>query len=380
MDSKNFVYSDLVREKSAEQTLSDLEHIVHKIGISRVSNITYLDHFFGLFFTNCIRPNSKNLSVSQGKGFSLELSKISAIMESIEGYHIERVPPYVFTASFEDKQFQNMINPNQFCLNAHATKLDKIQFKWRNATELFTGAEVFIPSSLTQINNCLPNFDYLYFNVSSNGLAAGNSKNEALFHSLCEIIERDSLAKWQRSENKKKYSIKSNSVDDFNSFFIEKLSQKKITVRIWEITSNLGIPAYHVAIADNNSIRGLNIFTGTGAHLSHSTALFRALSEAIQGRLSYISGSRDDILEGYYTKMRQKDTKFMSGSSHSNAKNYEYTPYVLGTVSESLNKILNILKDNNYSQIYVVDHTQPEINIPVIQVFIPDMQVNTSRM
>ena len=94
--------SDSIRTKTQEETLQFLGQVCPKIGITRISNITYLDHFYGIFVSNCIRPNSKNLSISQGKGSSIEAANISAIMESIEGYHIENPPSHRFNGTFKE--------------------------------------------------------------------------------------------------------------------------------------------------------------------------------------------------------------------------------------------------------------------------------------
>jgi len=39
----------------------------------------------------CVRPNAKALSVSQGKGINENFAKVSAIMESIETYMAENI-------------------------------------------------------------------------------------------------------------------------------------------------------------------------------------------------------------------------------------------------------------------------------------------------
>ena len=37
------------------------------------------------------RPNSRSLAVAQGKGLDMDSAKASAVMESVEGYHAERI-------------------------------------------------------------------------------------------------------------------------------------------------------------------------------------------------------------------------------------------------------------------------------------------------
>ena len=365
------------------ETLKKVQDVFSKVGITRVANITHFDHFYDVYVCNCIRPNSKNLSVSQGKGPSLELAMISAIMESLEGYHVEEPLPSKMTGTFWGAQRANIVSPNLFCTTEFHADLENIQLKWTSATSLLNNQEMLIPSALTCINTTLPNMDYLYFNVSSNGLAAGNSKNEALCHAIFEIIERDALYAWQQKTNESKSAnlIHPQVVDDLNSPVIDKLKTHGLSLRIWSITSHLEVPAYHVAIIDEHSMRSLNVFTGTGAHFSKSIALYRAISEAIQGRLTYITGVRDDIFEDYYKKMRVNHVHFLPKHVGSEGKNFadELSRPVFGA-GENLQTLLAMLKSNNYDKVLMVDHTREELNIPVVQVFIPGMQLNNARM
>ncbi|MCC2625341.1 MAG: hypothetical protein K0R14_1214 [Burkholderiales bacterium] len=375
---------DSIRTTTQEETLQLLKPICAKIGITRVANITYLDHFYGIFVSNCIRPNSQNLSISQGKGSSIEAATISAIMESIEGYHIENPPAYKFNGTFNACSIkENCVNPNLFPQTQFKANLTEISFNWSEAYNIFDKSPVFLPTAITQINTCKPNFNYLYFDISTNGLAAGNSIEEAIFHAICEIIERDSLAKWQKSNIHyiNQCLIKTDTIDDFNQQYIQKLQEKGLGIRVWNITSNLEVPSYQVALLDNNSLRGLNSFTGSGTHLSKSIALFRAITEAVQARVAYIAGVRDDIFADYYKKMRINDDKFVPKVLLSEGSDYSSSSSLsVGNVESNLSSTLEILLNKQYKQIFVIDHTKPELNIPVVQVFIPGMLLNNSRM
>ncbi len=53
------------------------------MGISRVTNVTGLDTV-GIPLVMVCRPNSRSISVSQGKGCDLDAAKASGVMESVE--------------------------------------------------------------------------------------------------------------------------------------------------------------------------------------------------------------------------------------------------------------------------------------------------------
>ena len=81
-----------IRAKKAGETYRRILPIAEKIGVTRVANVTGLD-YLGIPVAIAIRPDSQHLSVSQGKGSSILLAKVSALMESIELWHAENLPP-----------------------------------------------------------------------------------------------------------------------------------------------------------------------------------------------------------------------------------------------------------------------------------------------
>jgi ribosomal protein S12 methylthiotransferase accessory factor YcaO len=70
------------------ETLRRFSPHLPALGITRLADITGLDAI-GLPVYVAIRPNARNLSTSQGKGFDHDSAKASAMMESIESWHGE---------------------------------------------------------------------------------------------------------------------------------------------------------------------------------------------------------------------------------------------------------------------------------------------------
>src|SRR6202008_263287 len=61
-----------------------------QMGITRLGNVTGLDRI-GIPVVVAVRPNSRSVSVSQGKGLDLAQAMTSALMEAIEGFHAQEV-------------------------------------------------------------------------------------------------------------------------------------------------------------------------------------------------------------------------------------------------------------------------------------------------
>jgi len=73
------------RVVSPVQTLERVEPYLAEMGITRLANVTGLDRV-GIPVVMAMRPNSRSVAVSQGKGVDLDAAKASAVMESVESW------------------------------------------------------------------------------------------------------------------------------------------------------------------------------------------------------------------------------------------------------------------------------------------------------
>ena len=72
------------------ETLRRIRPLLPRAGITRLADITGLD-WIGMPVYQAIRPNSRNLSVAQGKGLTRAQAQVSALMESLECFHGEDI-------------------------------------------------------------------------------------------------------------------------------------------------------------------------------------------------------------------------------------------------------------------------------------------------
>src|SRR5215470_16618299 len=80
------------RTVAPEETLARVRPHMAAFGITRLGNITGLDRI-GIPVAVAVRPNSRSVSVSQGKGLELPQAMASALMEACEGFHAEEIGP-----------------------------------------------------------------------------------------------------------------------------------------------------------------------------------------------------------------------------------------------------------------------------------------------
>jgi ribosomal protein S12 methylthiotransferase accessory factor len=282
-------------------TLDYLSHLCGAMGITRVANITGLDHV-GLPVVIACRPNSRSLAVSQGKGIDLASAKVSGIMESIEQYHAERISLPLRLGSFNELRHVCRTVPVELLPCSTVSRYHPaLRLLWIEGYDLIHERTALIPFELVHLNLTLPLPEGSgCFPLSSNGLASGNHVLEAVVHGACEVIERDAATLWMLSEDHEKAAtrVALDSVDDAQCRnVLELFARANLLAAVWDMTSDLGIPAFRCTIMDRaqDPLRPLYPATGSGCHTAREVALLRALTEAAQGRLTVIAGSRDDI-------------------------------------------------------------------------------------
>ena len=154
---------DTLRESKPQETLKRLKPLFPCLGITRIANITHFDHFMGVYVACAIRPNSKNLSISIGKGTNLELAMISAIMEGVEAYHLETNLKTKVSGNYKALSNKYKIAaPSKFNLGMCQVELEDMHLDWIEAHDLMTNATVLVPKALTSIDTTKQKKEYLY--------------------------------------------------------------------------------------------------------------------------------------------------------------------------------------------------------------------------
>lgn len=350
------------RERTPEQTLELLSNdLFQAYGITRVANITGLDDI-GIPVYIAIRPNSKSLSVAQGKGISHELAKLSAIMESIEVWYAENMTDKAIVQRGVYQSDSDMIAPTLFSSSVSSTD----EFDWIEVTNLIDKNSKLLPKALYSLDTTEEN---QVFDVSSNGLASGNTNDEAIIHSLCELVERDATTKWyEKPEREQDESLLQLETINNESLLRlqQKIAAKGLTLFVWDITTINAIPAYYCALLEEDTVP-YTLFTGQGAHFDSDVALSRAITEACQARLTFISGSRDDIFPRYYQEYEISDRIVQQMRVLNPKLRYKKTSLSDTTLSAIKLKLIHALKDAGIKSLYLYQHCNDAIK-SVVQI------------
>jgi ribosomal protein S12 methylthiotransferase accessory factor len=237
-----------------------------------------------------IRPLAKTLSVSQGKGWSYQLARISAAMEAIELWHAEHVRPRTVHRGVPGSELTlpyrvtRLADPES--LVSDATPLD-----WVDGVGLVTGSPTPVPLRLVAYTPITGASWTPALKWTTNGLASGNSWQEASLHALYEVIERDAVCAMPADDLGT--PLDPRSVDDAGcAAMVDQIRSGGALLKIHRIPSRFGIPCFGARVwSADFPVVGL----GWGAHSAAEVALSRAITEAAQSRLTAIVGSRDDL-------------------------------------------------------------------------------------
>jgi ribosomal protein S12 methylthiotransferase accessory factor len=220
------------------------------------------------------------------------------------------------------------------------------------------------------------------FLISSNGLASGNSFEEAVSHGLCELIERDAttLHGLGSAGALADRRVDVRSIDDgLCQETIQRFERAGVAVAVTDVTSDVGVAAFRCDVADKEGESGgLPPLRGTGCHPRREIALLRALNEAAQTRLTMISGSRDDLSPWWYAdrdRVEQSRRRFFEELRYPALRDFAQAPHFDGeTLGDDLAWLVARLRAVGFDQVCVADLTRPELGVPVARVIVPGLE------
>jgi YcaO-like protein with predicted kinase domain len=364
-------------------TLARVRPYALRMGITRVGNVTGLDRI-GIPVAVAIRPNSRSVSVSQGKGLTLSHAMASAMMEAAEGFHAEDIGARFRYASYRDLALcARVVEPHLLCATGNPFG-PGATIPWVEGYDLLQREPCWIPAEIVHTDYTLPRLlESGFFLSGSNGLGSGNHLVEALTAAICELVERDAIALWNVREIRRRalHSVDLTSIDDPDCLTVlEKYQQAGIGVRVWDVTTDIGIPAFvcDIRAPSDEAPRLLRRFRGAGCHPDRAIALLRALTEAAQVRLTYITGIRDDLsLRDYEAQPTAEigeallDVLQQAGASHT----FQDIPsFSDDDLVQDLQWLLERLHSAGIARVIAVDLTRADLAIPVVRVVIPSLE------
>jgi ribosomal protein S12 methylthiotransferase accessory factor len=360
-------------------TLSRIAPLLGPAGITRIADITGLD-WIGIPVYQAIRPNSRNFVVSAGKGLTRDQAKASAIMESLELFHAERINLPVVRATVGALAPKLDYDPYAIPRTSPSYLRDEMCLDWVEATNLSTGTPTWVPRILCDLDFTVREWPHLpMFLVSSNGLASGNTFGEAVVHALCEVIERDCRHRLAGVDTAPELSIRLDSVSAASaSRLIERLQRAGMRVRISDLTGPTGLPCLGVLL-DDGEVPVL--YAGAGCHPRRTVALIRALTEAAQSRACYIAGSRDNLARHQYgaPSLRRRSSHVRDRPAAADRVFTDIPDVRLDVTAGGVAEIVRRLSADTGMPVLAVDLSRPDFGVPVVFVVAPGLRRPVER-
>jgi ribosomal protein S12 methylthiotransferase accessory factor len=334
-------------------------------------------------------------------------------MESIERYTSlpSGAPRNFIRGSYDElSKISRVLHPNEV--------VEPVRFEYRNdmlmeflhGVDLFSGEQIMVPAPLAlfRYSPTPPVINPFAFH-HTNGLASGNVEEEAICHSLCEVIERDatSLAELRASAipfhflryiinslKTKGYPISSIPADKFMDdagifpdvdisevdfqpikVMVKKFARARIPLIIKNTTSDIGIPTFNASSIEWITNNYGYLAEGHGTHPDARIALLRAITEVSQTRAANIQGARDDLRKIKYRENNTDDKyAWQFKPSNRTIKFSEIKTYINEDILDDIKLILYRLKQAGLKTAIIVTLTNDDIGIPVVRAIVPGLE------
>jgi ribosomal protein S12 methylthiotransferase accessory factor len=372
---------DTHRSVAPGETLARVRPHLARMGITRVANVTGLDRI-GIPVVMVSRPNSRSVAVSQGKGLSLISAEASGVMEAVETWHAERIAlPLRYAALSDLGREAAVVDVGRLPRVRGGRFHEDRRIMWIEGRDAARQETAWLPYEMVHTDYTRPTAPgHGCFPRSTNGLASGNQILEATCHAICELIERDATTLWHHlpSGAQDRTRLRLAGVDDPGcAEALRRLAEAGFEVAVWETTSDVGVAAFRCLIVEADGRPG-HIGIGDGCHPHRGIALLRALTEAVQTRLTYVSGARDDLLPEEFTgEAIAGKCGYARGMIRraGEMRDFAACPHrVTEAFDDDLAWLRARLTAVGCDRVFTVDLSRPEIGMAVVRAVIPGLE------
>lgn len=328
------------------------------------------------------RPGAAAGKYYNGKGPTAEQAEASALMEAMERYSAEQrdEDEVAYGTLAQALDIGHAIDPADLILPVNV--LDRYrdaEIAWVEGHELFRGEPIWVPACAV-FYPYVPDTDLQLFRYHTNGLATGNTIEEAILHSLLELIERDA---WSIAEehNRACNDIRV-SPDSAAGALIGKFRAQGVEIHLKNLTSDIGVPTIGAAADDVKTKDPEMLTIGVGTHLNPEIACIRALTEVAQSRTTHKHGMKINAqLQKATRDMGYEKIKAVNSLWYRNLPKADRlenmkdlsTPYVLDDIEAVLGKLMVA----GFDEVAIVDLTRDDVGIPCVRAVVPGLEVGT---
>ncbi len=370
-----------IRIKPPEETLRE---VLPKLGLAGMGDPEDITDDVGIPVFSVDRQETA-LGIPKyynGKGVTREQAEASAVMESAERYSAEpREEDEIVYGTYEQAlEVMDAVDPVDLILPVWA--LDRVrgaEIAWTEGWDMFRGHPVWVPACAVYYPY-RPDTDLQLFKFHTNGIAAGNTMEEAVLHATFEVIERDawSIADY-RNVPVPDVEVEADTVP---GRLLSMFADRGVEIHLKDLTCDTGVATIGAA-ADDVATKDPEMLTiGVGTHLNPEIAAIRAITEVAQSRATHRDGKKTNAqlqratIEMGYERIKELNRMWYADGPRSvrlSDMPDESTDDVLDDIEVTFGKLV----DAGFDRVVAVDLTRPELGIPAVRMVIPGMEVWT---
>lgn len=384
------------------RTLTLLPDLRERFGITRVADLTYLDRIGVPVFSSVVPRSPDLLTVYNGKGVSREEALIGAVMEAVERQaagHLE-----LETIEALPHRLRGALDPRELGIDPAWTDRP---IAFVRGHDLLRDEPAYVPRAAVEWPCLGPR---IFPVVTTNGLAAGNTVLEAAVHALFEVVERHVWSVAHARAYLRPHAFLTAlagagqgtfdevMIDDPIGTAIElptgepaideifrRITACDLTLRLIAIGDE-ALPCTIFATLAEPYAAAPTAHMGIGASWSPVHATIRALTEAVQSRLTDVQGAREDI----FRAGDERPTRFVShsrridrlphgrwhfdGPVRGEARLATFPDRSTGDLAADLRLLLGALRESGVRQAIVVDISPPGAPVAVVRAIVPDLE------
>ena len=366
------------RAKTPDSTLQFIERMKEVIGMKSFWNATSVDRIgIPVFTCDRLRPDGSTTSHT-GKGVSPIQAQVSITMEAIERYCSEFMKEYrkmLIPGSYNLLRTQcNVLDPETLILSSNSNYHHDGEIYWVRGYDLLREEMILVPA-------CAVYHPYhedktFLFATHTNGIAAGNTMEEAVIHGLAEVIERDA---WSIAQYTLNYTdalfIEDRPENQFIIDIFKKLEAAEIEIFAKDITSDIGVPVVAAFSRDLVHRRMLPI-DGFGAHLDPRVAMIRALLEVTTTRALFLQKYGLEGMQGspLYLSSREEDNHDPRFYAYRQKGFSELEVGYSQDILQDIRSIMKRLSSRGLTRVIAVNLTRKDVGIPTVRMIVPGME------
>jgi ribosomal protein S12 methylthiotransferase accessory factor len=345
----------------------ELEALCNRYGITRFAELSGLDELQVPIWC-CIRPRSRTLATSFGKGLSDNTAQISALMEALEGACAENRDKIVSVkSSIAHLRHQGLATiPLETLEGCNYSEVSEtVPLEWVRGTSLFSDQTILAPFELVGM-------DYEResglispgFHMSSSGLGASRTWEAAVRHAILELVEHEVTAMFEQSlvmshffEAKTYQPGSDDCLDEAMALFPPEL----VRPVFYEIPNSFGLSVATCELLEFPTVHSFGGASSVGlaCRFSAREAALAALLEAAQVRMSHIAGSREDIDWRHYKPRTEKSQARQKELANKNLAALKFAKTQQNTFN-SLTCLVEGLRQAGTRDIWVFTLNQPD--------------------